>query len=120
MDLSPEDLGLAPDLSLLPADVRDLIRRGHPGHYPSYSEAAVEVCAEMFQAGFGVNEIWMIMTDPTNGISRAFYSQDGEQAEAWLDRVISKADGKATKVKSYTPTLLHPDGGGSHTIKTGA
>ena len=120
MDLTPEDLGLAPDLSDLPGELVDLIRHGNRGQYPTHSEAAVAVCAAMFRVDSGVAEIWMVMSDPTNGITRAFYSQDGEQAEAWLDRLISEPDGKATKAESYTPTLLHRGGGGSHTIRTGA
>ncbi len=91
MDQSPEHLGLAPDLSRLQSEVRELIRHGHRGQYPCHSEAAAAVCVELLRAGFGVDEVWMVMTDPRNGISRAFYSQDGEQAEAWLDRVVSEA-----------------------------
>ena len=91
MNQSLEDLGLAPDLSDLPSEVRALIRHGHRGQYPTHSEAAAAVCAAMFRVDFGVAEIWMVMSDPTNGISRAFYSQDGEQGEAWLERITYEA-----------------------------
>lgn len=113
MDQCSEDLGLRPDLSPLPSAVRDLIHHGSSNGDLDDSEAAVAVCAALFRAGYGVDEVWMIMTDPRNGISKGFFSLDGEQAEVWLDRVISEADGEATKAKSCTPTLLHPDGGGA-------
>lgn len=91
MDLSPENLGLAPDISLLPIEVQDLIRHGNRGQYPTHSEAAAAVCAAMFRVNFGVAELWMVMTDPINGISAAFFEKDGEQAEAYLELTISQA-----------------------------
>jgi hypothetical protein len=92
MDQSPEDLGLAPDLSRLPSEVRDLIRYGHRGQYPTHSEDTMAVREVMFRVGYAVDEIWMILTDPANGISDSFYSKDGEeQGEAYLERIISQA-----------------------------
>jgi hypothetical protein len=91
MDQSLEDLGLAPDLSRLPSEVRDLIRDGNRGQYPEHSEAAAAVCAAMFRVDFGAAELWMVMTDPTNVISNSFFSRGGEQGEAYLERIISQA-----------------------------
>ena len=91
MGLPPEDLGLRPDLSRLPNETRDLIRDGSRNGHPGCSDALVEVCAAMFRAGYGVDEIWMVLTDPTNAISAAFFSKDGEQGEAYLERIISQA-----------------------------
>ena len=45
----------------------------------------------MFQADFGVDEIWMTLTDPTNALSESFFSRDGQQGEAYLERIISQA-----------------------------
>lgn len=45
----------------------------------------------MFQASFGVDEIWMALTDPTNAVSNSFFSRDGELGEAYLEQIISKA-----------------------------
>lgn len=91
MDWSLEDLGLRPDLSPLPSAVRDLIRQGSRNGHGDCSEAAVAVCAAMFQASFGVDEIWMVLTDPTNAVSAGFFSRGGEQGEAYLERIISQA-----------------------------
>jgi hypothetical protein len=91
MDRSPEDLGLAPELSLLPAEVRDLIRRDNRGEHPSHSEAAAAVCVELLRAAYGASEVWKVMTDPANGISKEFFLQNGEQAEAYLERIVSEA-----------------------------
>jgi hypothetical protein len=89
MDPSLEDLGLRPNLSRLSGEIRDVIRDGsRNGHPGGGSEAAVTVCVEMLRAGYGVDQFWMVMTDPINGIARAFYSQNGEQAEAWLERIV--------------------------------
>ena len=91
MGLSLEDLGLAADLSDLPSEARDLIRHGTHDGRTDCSDALVEVCAAMFQADFGVDEMWVVLTDPINGISAAFFSKDGEQGEANLERLISQA-----------------------------
>ena len=88
MGLSPEDLGLAPDLSRLPREVRNLIRDGNRNGHDGCSDAVVEVCAAMFRADFNVGEIWIVLIDPNNGISKAFFSKVGEQAEANIERVI--------------------------------
>ena len=92
MNRSPEELGLAPDLSRLPIEVRDLIRHGGRDGHAGCSNAIVEVCATMFRAGYSLAEVWMVMTDPTHGIAEAFFSADGEQAESWLERIIWEAD----------------------------
>jgi hypothetical protein len=91
MDRSPEDLGLAPELSRLSRRVHTLILHGSRDGHPDRSEAAVEVCAAMFKAGYGVDEVWMVMTYPANGISKEFFLQNGEQAEAYLERIVSEA-----------------------------
>ena len=92
MDQSPEDLGLRPDLSRLSIEVRDLIQHGNrDGHPGGGSEAIVEVCAAMFRTHFAVDEIWMTLTDPTNAVSAAFFSKDGQQGEAYMERIISQA-----------------------------
>jgi hypothetical protein len=93
MDQSPEDLGLRPDLSRLSIEVRDLIQHGNrDGHPGGGSDAAVAVSMEMFRAGYGAAEIWMIMTEPTYDISKLFFSIDATQAEGWLERIIREAD----------------------------
>ena len=86
-----ENLGLCPDLSHLPSSVLDLVRNGNRGEYPHRSEDSVVVCAAMFRAGYGVDEVWMVMTDPANAISQKFFEEDGEQAEAHLEILISEA-----------------------------
>ncbi len=91
MEQSPEELGLRPDLSLLPIEVRDLILYGNRCQYPDHSEAAAAVCATMFQAKYAADEIWMVMTDPTNDISKEFFSKDATQAEDWLERIVCEA-----------------------------
>jgi hypothetical protein len=92
MDLSPEELGLRPDLSRLCSAARGLIHDGNRNGHLDDSEAAVAVCAAMFRVGYGVAEIWMIMTEPTNYISKLFFSMDATQAEDWLERIIREAD----------------------------
>ena len=90
-DRSLETLGLAPDLSSLSREVVDLIRyRSHDRHL-GCSEDIVAVCVELLWADYGVAEIWMILTDPNNGISEAFFSKDGKQAEAWLEWIVCEA-----------------------------
>jgi hypothetical protein len=92
MDQSSEDLDLVPDLSRLSIEVRDLIRNGasRNGHV-GWEETAMAVCIELLQAGYGAAEIWMIMTEPANAIAEEFFSKDGEQAEAYLERIVSEA-----------------------------
>lgn len=89
--LSPEDLGLALNLSCLPSKVRDLILLGNRGEYHDHSETNVAVCVAMFCVGYGLDEMWMVMTDPANGISKTFFEEYGERAEAQLEQIISKA-----------------------------
>lgn len=91
MGRSLENLGLAPDLSRLPGAVRDLIYHGNRREHLSRSEAALEVCAAMFRASYGLDELWMVLTDPTNAISESFFSKDATQAEAWLERIVPAA-----------------------------
>jgi hypothetical protein len=91
MGQSLEDLGLRPNLSDLPSEVRDLIRHGGHDRHVGCSDVLVEVCAAMFQTDFGIDEIWMVLTDPTNAVSAAFFSRDGELGEAYLERIISQA-----------------------------
>ena len=85
-----EELGLAPDLSRLPESVLELIRHGNGTEYPSRSEADWAVCVEMFRAGYGLDEVWMVMTNPENGISEKFYEK-GARGEDYLELTISKA-----------------------------
>ena len=85
-----EELGLAPDLSRLPAGILELIRHGNGTEYPSRSEADWAVCVEMFRAGYGLDEVWMVMTNPENGISQKFYRK-GARGEDYLELTISKA-----------------------------
>lgn len=90
-DLSPENLGLTPDLSRLPREIQDVIRLGDNRGNWSRDEARVAVCAAMFRAGYGAAEIWAVMTDPLNGLSGDFFEEHGDQAEATLERIISTA-----------------------------
>jgi len=91
MGHSPEELGLTPDLSRLPSRMQDLVRHGNHRKYPSCSETSVAVCAEMFRAHYGLDEVWMVMTIPANSISEVFFEKDGEDAEACLEKIISRA-----------------------------
>jgi hypothetical protein len=85
-----EELGLAPDLSRLPESVLELIRHGNGTEYPSRSEADFGVCVEMFRAGYGLDEVWMVLTNPENGISEKYYEK-GPRGEDYLELTISKA-----------------------------
>ncbi|MDP9488054.1 MAG: bifunctional DNA primase/polymerase [Actinomycetota bacterium] len=86
----PEAPDLEPELSRLPRGVRDLIREGDRGRYPSRSEADFAVCVTMFRAGYGLAEVWDVMTSPHNGISEKFFEK-GNQGEAYLKLTIGKA-----------------------------
>ena len=86
-----EDLGLCPDLLRLPSWVQDLIRHGNHTECSSHSEASVAVCAEMFWVGYALDEVWMVLTNPAHGISKEFFARDGEEAEAYLEKIISMA-----------------------------
>ncbi len=88
---SLEDLGLSPELSRLSSNMLDLIRNGNRGEYPNRPEASEAVCAAMFQAGYVVAEVWIVMTDPANGISEGFFEEGGERAEVHLELLISEA-----------------------------
>lgn len=89
-----EELGLAPNLSRLSKEDRDLIRRGNGFRRRSRREAWVSACAAMAQAGFGTDEIWIVMTDARNGISQQFY-EGGESAEDHLESIIGAALSRA-------------------------
>jgi hypothetical protein len=84
------ELGLAPDLSRLPESLLELVRRGNGREYPSRSEADWAVCVEMFRAGYGLDEVWTVMTNPENGISEKFYEK-GARGEDYLELTIRKA-----------------------------
>ena len=85
-----EELGLTPDLSRLPPRVLELIRHGNRTEHPSRSEADWKVCVEMFRAGYGLDEVWMVLTNPENGISDKFFEK-GALGEDYLELTISKA-----------------------------
>ena len=85
-----KDLGLSPELSHLPSNVLDLIQNGNCGEHPDRWEDYMAVCVAMFRAGYNVAEVWMVMTDPANGISEKFFEEDGERAEAHLELIISE------------------------------
>jgi hypothetical protein len=106
-DLGPEmeELGLAPDLSRLPERIRDLVKRGNRGEYGSRSEADWAACVGMFRAGYGVDEVWMVMTDPSHGISEKFFEK-GSQGEAYLELTVDKAhrfamSGEGRRITTY-------------------
>jgi hypothetical protein len=90
-DDAPERLGLSPDISRLPREIRDTIRLGGNRGGGSRDEARVAVCAAMFRAGYGAADIWTVMTDPLNGISADFFEQRGDLAEIALEQIISTA-----------------------------
>jgi len=90
-DDAPEELGLSPDISRLPREVRDAIWLGGGRGVGPRDGARVAVCAAMFRAGYGAAEIWAVMTDPLNGVSADFFEQRGDLAEIALERIISLA-----------------------------
>ena len=48
----------------------------------------------MFRAGYGLDEVWMVMTNPENSISEKFYEK-GARGEDYLELTISKAHWKS-------------------------
>jgi hypothetical protein len=86
----PRDLGAAPDLLGLSKRMQNLIRHGNCGEYGSRSEADMAACVAMFGAGYGVEEVWAVMTDPTNVISEKF-TEKGRHGERYLGLTIAKA-----------------------------
>lgn len=86
-----EELGLAPDLSRLLEEERDLIRRGSSsfGRRSRHATRA-SACASMARAGYGVVEIWIVMTDPASGISKGFH-EGGAPVEDVLKLNIAAA-----------------------------
>ena len=100
-----EDLGLVPDLSRLPERIRDLVKHGNRGEYASRSEADWAACVGMFRAGYGVDEVWMVMTDPSNCISEKFFEK-GAQGEAYLELTVDMAlrfamSGEGRRISTY-------------------
>jgi hypothetical protein len=86
----PKNVGPTPGLLRLSQRMQDLIRYGNRGEYESRSEADMAACVAMFGAGYSVDEVWAMMTDPTNGISEKF-AQKGRCGEQYLELTISKA-----------------------------
>jgi hypothetical protein len=90
----PKNLGLTPDLLRLSERMQNLIRYGNRGEYESRSEADMAACVAMFGAGHGVDEVWAVMIDPSNGISEKFVEK-GRHGERYLGLTISKAQAVA-------------------------
>ncbi len=86
----PARMGPPPSLSRLSRRMQDLIRYGNSGQYQSRSEADMAACVAMLGAGYGVGEVWAVMTEPRNGISEKFFEK-GSQGERYLQLTISKA-----------------------------
>ncbi len=91
-DWTPDVLGLAPDLSRLPQETLDLIRHGgdHDEQRPRGGTLA-SACVAMFRTGYHIDEVWMTVTDPANGVSAEFYAEDGTAAEILLELTIARA-----------------------------
>ncbi len=91
-DWTPDVLGLAPDLSRLPQETLDLIRHGgdHDEQRPRGGTLA-SACVAMFRTGYHIDEVWMTVTDPANGVSAEFYAEDGAAAEILLELTIARA-----------------------------
>lgn len=89
------DPRLTPDISQLSWETLELIKHGVRGDDRSQCEARLKVCIEMIHAGYGVPDIWAVMTEPGNGISRVFFESIGEEAEDLLEQIISEADAAA-------------------------
>lgn len=91
-DWTPDVLGLAPDLSRLSQETQDLIRHGVRNDGPSPRGGTLaSVCVAMFRAGYHIDQVWMTVTDPANGISTEFYAEDGAAAELLLEVTIRHA-----------------------------
>lgn len=80
---------VTPDLSRLSYKFQYLIRRGNTGQYPSRSEADMAVCGALFKAGYSLEEIWSVITNPSYGISDKYYEKGG-QGRSYLNLTISK------------------------------
>ena len=88
----------SPDLSRLSRRVRRLISNGDSGgDYESRSEADFAVCIAMFSAGYDENDVWNVMSDPSNAISER-YRDRGRYGISYLVRTIGKARNRATVV----------------------
>jgi hypothetical protein len=90
----PTSTGPPPELSRLSQRMQDLIQCGNRGEYESRSEADMAACVAMLGAAYDVDEVWAVMTDPTNGISEKFFEK-GRQGERYLRLTISKAQAVA-------------------------
>ncbi len=105
----PGNVGPSPDLSRLSERMRELIRHGNRGEYPSRSEADFAVCLGMFAAGYSEAEVWAAMTDPSHGIS-AKYLERGRHGDAYLELTIGNARGRVGRslrrhpARRFTPT----------------
>jgi hypothetical protein len=81
------------DLSRLSARARALVRLGNAGAgcpYKSRSEADFAVCLAMFGADYEEAEVWAVMSDPANGISKRTLEK-GPHAQGYLALTIGKA-----------------------------
>ncbi len=89
---SSPDLGLSPDLSRLPQETQHSIWYGGNHSDARFLDGSrISVCLAMLQAGYRTDEIWVVLTDPTNGISKEFFGESGIQAENALDQIINDA-----------------------------
>src|SRR4051812_3685335 len=70
--------------------MRELVRHGNRGEYPSRSEADMAACVAMLGAGYSEVEVWAAMSTTTNAISKKFIEK-GRQGERYLGLTISKA-----------------------------
>jgi hypothetical protein len=93
------------DLSRLSARMRDLVRHGNRGEYESRSEADMAACVAMFGSGYTAEEVWAVMTDPTNGISEKFLKK-GRHGERYLALTIGKARAHAEASSSSSRRRL--------------
>jgi hypothetical protein len=94
----PKNLGPTPDLLRLSQRMQNLIRYGNRGEYESRSEADMAACTAMFGAGYSVDEVWAVVSDPTNGISEKFVEK-GQHGESYLGLTISKAQAVAKSAR---------------------
>ncbi len=103
----PESVRPAPDLSRLSRRMQDLIRHGNHGEYPCRSRADMAVCTGMFGAGYSEAEVWVVMTDPANGISEKFLEK-GRDGERYLELTIGKAEGRTEVLPRRKPSRSRP------------
>ena len=94
----PKNVGPTPGLLRLSQRMQDLIRYGNRGEYESRSEADMAACTAMFGAGYSADEVWAVVSDPTNGISEKFVEK-GQHGESYLGLTISKAQAVAKSAR---------------------